>query len=101
MKPMAAFTHLAVANVASIDFSSGSGVTNADNQFRGDKPIELVIHSSYGFGADVTMQMMLFRTRAHEKLICLPALTAFAVTYVKFCRSDCGDYYDRFIKHQK
>ena len=58
---MAAFTHLAVANVASIDFCSG--VVDADNQFRGDKPIELMIHSSYGDSTDVTMQMMLFRTR--------------------------------------
>ena len=58
---MAAFTHLAVANVASIDFCSG--VANADNQFRGDKPIELMMHSSYGDSADVTTQMMLFRTR--------------------------------------
>ena len=48
MKSMAAFEHLAVANVASIDFCSGSGVANADNQIRGDKPIELMIHSSYG-----------------------------------------------------
>ena len=61
MKSMAAFEHLAVANVASIDFCSGigSGVANADNQIRGDKPIELMIHSSYGVGADVTMQMPL------------------------------------------
>ena len=63
MKSMAAFEHLAVANVTSIDFCSGSGVANADNQIRGDKPIELMIHSSYGVGADVTMQMTLFRTR--------------------------------------
>jgi hypothetical protein len=54
MKSMAAFEHLAVANVASIDFcsgsgsGSGSGFANADNQIRGDKPIELMIHSSYG-----------------------------------------------------
>ena len=67
MKSMAAFEHLAVANVASIDFCSGSGVANADNQFRGDKPIELVIHSSYCGGADVTMLMMLFRTRRARK----------------------------------
>ena len=32
MKPMAAFTDLAVANVASTDFCSGGA--NADNQFR-------------------------------------------------------------------
>ena len=38
---------------------------------------------------------------AREKLICLPALTAFAVTYVKHCRSDCGDHYDQPIKHRK
>ena len=63
MKSMAAFTRSAVANVASIDFCSGSGVANADNQIRGDKPIELMIHSSYGDSADVTTQMMLFRTR--------------------------------------
>ena len=69
MKPMAAFTHLADANVAFIDLCSGcgSGVANADNQFRGDKPIELVIHSSYGVGADVTMQMTLIRTRRARK----------------------------------
>lgn len=65
MKPMAAFTRSAVANFASIDFCHG--VANADNQFRGDKPIELMIHSSYGVGADVTMQMMLFRTRRARK----------------------------------
>ena len=53
MKPMAAFTDLAVANVAPTDFCSGGA--NADNQFRGDKPIELVIHSSYDGCADVTM----------------------------------------------
>ena len=56
MKPMAAFTDLAVENVASTDFCSGGA--NADNQFRGDKPFELVIHSSYDVCADVTMQMM-------------------------------------------
>lgn len=67
MKSMAAFEHLAVANVASIDFCSGSGVANADNQFRGDKPIELMIHSSYGVGAHVTMQMTLIRTRRARK----------------------------------
>lgn len=71
MKSMAAFEHLAVANVASIDFcsgsGSGSGVANADNQIRGDKPIELMIHSSYGVGADVTMQMTLIRTRRARK----------------------------------
>ena len=61
MKPMAAFTRSAVANFASIDFCSG--VANADNQFRDDKPIELMTHSSYGVGADVTMQMTLIRTR--------------------------------------
>jgi len=44
MKSMAAFEHLAVANVASIDFCSGSGGANADNQFRGDKPFELMIY---------------------------------------------------------
>ena len=65
MKPMAAFTDLAVANVASTDFCSGGA--NADNQFRGDKPIELMIHSSYGVSADVTTQMMLFRTRRARK----------------------------------
>ena len=57
MKPMAAFQHLAVANVASIDFCSGSSVANADNKFRGDKPIELMIHSFYVGDADVTMLM--------------------------------------------
>jgi hypothetical protein len=69
MKSMAAFEHLAVANVASINFcsGSGSGVANADNQIRGDKPIELMIHSSYGVGADVTMQMTLIRTRRARK----------------------------------
>ena len=67
MKPMAAFQHLAVTDVASIDFCSGSSVANADNKFRGDKPIELMIHSSYGGGADVTMQMTLFRTRRARK----------------------------------
>jgi hypothetical protein len=73
MKSMAAFKHLAVADVASIGFCSrngngiGSAIATADNQFRGDKPIELVSHSSYGDGADVTMQMMLFRTRRARK----------------------------------
>ena len=69
MKSMAAFEHLAVANVASIDFcnGSGSGVANADNQIRRDKPIELMIHSSYGVGADVAMQMTLIRTRRARK----------------------------------
>jgi hypothetical protein len=47
MKSMAAFWRLAVA----------------DNKFWGGKPIELLIHSSYGGGADVTLQMMLFRMR--------------------------------------
>ena len=67
MKSMAAFEHLAVANVASIDFCSGRGVANADNQIRGDKPIGLMIHSSYGVGADVAMQMTLIRTRRARK----------------------------------
>ena len=67
MKPMAAFQHLAVANVASIDFCSGSSVANADNKFRGDKPIELMIHSFYVGDADVTMLMTLFRTRRARK----------------------------------
>ena len=67
VKSMAAFQHLAVADVASIGFCSGSGVSNVDNEFRGDKPIELLIHSSYGGGADVTMLMMLFRTRRARK----------------------------------
>ena len=67
MKSMAAFTRSAVANVASIDFCSGTSVANADNQIRGDKPIELMIHSSYGVGADVTMKMTLIRTRCARK----------------------------------
>ena len=69
MKSMAAFEHLAVANVASINFCSGggSGVANSDNQIGGDKPIELMTHSSYGVGADVTMQMTLIRTRRARK----------------------------------
>ena len=73
MKSMAAFEHLAVANVASINFcsgsgsGSGSGVANSDNQIGGDKPIELMTHSSYGVGADVTMQMTLIRTRRARK----------------------------------
>jgi hypothetical protein len=36
---------------------------DADNEFRGDKPIELMIHSSYCYSADVTTQMMLLRAR--------------------------------------
>ena len=63
MKPMAAFQHLAVANVTSIDFCSGSSVANADNEFWSDRPIELMIHPSYGDSGDVTTQMILFRTR--------------------------------------
>ena len=46
MKSIAAFKHLAVAGVASLMLCTGIGVANADNEFPGDKPIELVIHSS-------------------------------------------------------
>ena len=63
MKPMAAFTRPAVADVTSHRLCDGNGFADADNEFRGDKPIELMIHSSYGDSADVTTQMMLFRTR--------------------------------------
>jgi hypothetical protein len=44
MKSIAAFKHLAVAGVASLMLCTGIGVANADNEFPGDKPIELVIH---------------------------------------------------------
>ena len=44
MKPMAAFTDLAVANVASTDFCSGGA--NADNPFQGHKTMAVVVHSS-------------------------------------------------------
>ena len=63
MKSTAAFTRPAVADVTSRRLCNGNGVVDADNEFRGDKPIELMIHSSYGDSADVTTQMMLFRTR--------------------------------------
>ena len=63
MKPMVAFVCPAVADVTSRRLCNGSGVVDADNEFWGDKPIELMIHSSYGDSANVTTQMMLFRTR--------------------------------------
>ena len=67
MKPMAAFTCSAVADVTSRRLCNGNGVVDADNQFRGDKPVELMIHSSYGDSAEVTTQMMLIRTRNARK----------------------------------
>ena len=63
IKPMADFTRRAVADVTSRRLCNGNGVVDADNEFWGDKPIELVTHSFYGDSADVTTQMMLFRTR--------------------------------------
>ena len=61
MKPMDAFARPAVADVTSRRLCNG--VVDADNEFWGDKPIELMVHSSYGDSANVTTQMMLFRTR--------------------------------------
>ena len=67
MKSITAFKHLAAAGVASLMLCTGIGVANADTEFPGDKPIELVIHSSYGGGTDVTARMMLIRTRRELK----------------------------------
>ena len=63
MKPMDAFARPAVPDVTSRRLCSGNCVVDADNEFWGDKPIELMIHSSYRDSANVTTQMMLFRTR--------------------------------------
>ena len=52
MKPMAAFTRSTAADVTSRRLCNGNGVLDADNEFWGDKPIELMIHSPYGDGAD-------------------------------------------------